>query len=215
MKALNVQIRFTEPLLGTSSSDPEIHRNFVASKAADPDRAAEEVDAIAVDPDDPAQRGTTVFPKGEDGSPFLWDYQLKGFFKDACGMLRRATGGKSAGLKAYKKEIDGLVFPTPRRIALHLPEGTGITYCERPLRASTAQGERVALASSEQLPAGTWCEFTVQTLNDRLVPLILEWLTYGLVRGIGQWRNSGMGRFVCVVTDAQTGEVLLDNGAGA
>ena len=34
----------------------------------------------------------TVFPRTEDGRPFLYDYQIKGFFKDACGCLSRVAG---------------------------------------------------------------------------------------------------------------------------
>ena len=49
----------------------------------------------------------TIFPR-DNGVPIYWDYQIKGFFKDACGMLRKVTGSKSSKIKAYKKEIDGL-----------------------------------------------------------------------------------------------------------
>ena len=31
--------------------------------------------------------------------------------------------------------------------------------------------------------------------GDRLQKLVLEWLDYGKLRGLGQWRNSGKGRF--------------------
>lgn len=30
---------------------------------------------------------------------------------------------------------------------------------------------------------------------------LLEWLDYGILRGLGQWRNSGKGRFSYVVTE--------------
>ena len=80
-----------------------------------------------------AERGMTVFPRLEDGTPFLWDYQIKGFFKDACGVLRKVPGKRSAKIKAYKKEIDGLIFPQPRRIPLAL--SGPVRECQRPLRA--------------------------------------------------------------------------------
>ena len=110
-------------------------------------------------------------------------------------MLKKVSGSKSAGLKAHKKEIDGLIFVAPRLIPLILPEGKKIGNCQRPLRASTAQGERVALAMSESLPAGTTCTFEVTCLVDNDVDLVREWLKYGELRGIGQWRNSGCGRY--------------------
>ena len=31
-------------------------------------------------------------------------------------------------------------------------------------------------------------------LNPDLEDVVREWLDYGALRGIGQWRNSGMGR---------------------
>ena len=60
----------------------------------------------------------------------------------------------------------------------------------------TAQGERVALASSESIPAGATMEFTIQLLMDEHEKAVREWLDYGALRGIGQWRNSGKGRFL-------------------
>ena len=68
--------------------------------------------------------------------------------------------------------------------------------CQRPLRASTAQGERIALASSETVPAGAECEFTIVCLVDNDIDLVKEWLEYGQFHGMLQWRNSGKGRFV-------------------
>ena len=110
-------------------------------------------------------------------------------------MLRRVKGTESGKRKAFKKEIDGLVFVEPRQIALRMPDGCEVGECQRPLRASTAQGERVALAHSESCSEGTTCEFTVVLLDDGLEPALREWLDYGRLRGIGQWRNSGRGTF--------------------
>ena len=134
----------------------------------------------------------TVFPRDENGNPFLYDYQVKGFFKDACSMLRKVKGTKSAGIKAFKKEIDGLIFPNPRQIVFQIAK---MGVCQRPLRANTAQGERVALAMSEEIAAGATIELEITCWIDEQVDLVREWLDYGRVRGIGQWRNSGKGRF--------------------
>lgn len=193
MKEINVEIEFTSEVLGTASADKELHSRFVASKAPDAPTMAQEVAALGVD--EVEGNAMTVFPRDGEGGPVLWDYQVKGFFKDACSMLRRVQGTESGKRKAFKKEIDGLVFVEPRRIALRMPEGAEVGECQRPLRASTAQGERVALAHSESCPEGTTCEFTVVLLDDRLEPALREWLDYGRRRGIGQWRNSGRGTF--------------------
>lgn len=196
MKEMKVRITFIEPILGTQPADPELHTRFIASKAPDHQTMAEEVEAMGAA--EVEERSKTIFPKMEDGTPFLWDYQIKGFFKDSCGMLRRVSSSKSKKLTAYKKEIDGLVFVEPRRIPLWMPSDLDLTAtdCQRPLRAQTPQGERVALAHSEEAPAGTYIEMTITCLKDDLMPLVVEWLDYGRLRGIGQWRNSGKGRYV-------------------
>lgn len=190
-ETMKVRITFTEELLGTASADPKIHEEFIASNAPDAPSRREEIESLGVD--EVIEKQKTVFPRDEDGTPILWDYQIKGFFKDTCGMLKRVKGTKSSKIKAYKKEIDGLIFPQPRKIKIHFDGELG--DCQRPLRAQTAQGERIALSNSETIPAGAYIEFEIESLADNYTDTIKEWLDYGKYRGIGQWRNSGKGRF--------------------
>lgn len=191
MKEIKVKLTFTEPVLGTSPANEDVYRDFIGSKAPDASTVEDEVSALGAEA--VVEKGMTVFPRLDDGTPFLYDYQIKGFFKDTCGGLRKVNGSKSAGIKAYKKEIDKLIFPEPRQIPL-LFEGR-VGECQRPLRAQTAQGERVSLAISEEIPAGAVCEFSVVCLSDDHEAAVREWLDYGRLSGIGQWRNSGRGRF--------------------
>lgn len=191
MKELKVRITFTEELLGTANSDKDIHSEFIASKAPDAPSREEEVEAVGVD--EVERKEMTIFPRNTDGQPIMWDYQIKGFFKDTCGALRKVTGTESSKIKAFKKEIDGLIFPEPRQIVIKFDGKMGT--CQRPLRASTAQGERIALANSETIPAGATIEFTVKCLLDSHIKAVKEWLDYGVFKGMGQWRNSGKGRF--------------------
>lgn len=192
MKQIKVRLTFTEEVLGTSSNNPEIHSEYIASKAPDAPSRAEEVEALGVE--EVVEKSMTIFPKLEDGTPFLWDYQIKGFFKDTCSALRKVTDTKSSKLKAFKKEIDGLVFVEERKIPFK-NFGT-IGECQRPLRAQTAQGERIALAHSETVQADSYIEFTVTCLKDDLIGYVKEWFDYGKYRGLGQWRNASKGRFV-------------------
>ena len=67
---------------------------------------------------------------------------------------------------------------------------------QRPLRASTPQGERVSLACSERIPEGASCEFNITCLVDDDMEMVKEWLDFGKRNGLGQFRNSGLGRFV-------------------
>jgi len=191
MKELKVTLTFNEYILGTASANPEIHAEFIASKAPDAQKMEEEVANVGAD--EVFEKSLTVFPRGKEGEPILYDYQIKGFMKDTCGMLKRVPGTESGKLKAYKKEIDGLIFVKEREIPIKTDKP--ITILQRPLRAQTAQGERVALASSERIEAGATVTFTIMTLRDDLMPVVKEWLEYGALRGIGQWRNSGAGRF--------------------
>lgn len=123
MKKIKVRITFTEAVLGTWPSNQNIAREFIASKSPDANTIEDEVAALGADA--VADKGMTVFPRNENGEPILYDYQIKGFFKDSCGMRSRIGGKTETG----KKKV------------------------------------------------------------------VLEWLDYGALRGIGQWRNSGKGRY--------------------
>ena len=191
MKEMHIKLTFLESILGTCPSNSDLYRDFIATKAPDASTIEDEVAAIGAEA--VADRGMTVFPRLDDGTPFLYDYQIKGFFKDTCGGLRKVKGTESEKIKAYKKEIDKLIFPSPRCIPI-LFDGE-IGECQRPLRAQTAQGERVSLAISEEIPAGATIEFSITLLNDGNEKAVREWLDYGKFSGIGQWRNSGHGRF--------------------
>jgi hypothetical protein len=194
---MKVRLTLVEGMLGTASANPQLHEEFIAGKAPDGEKTLEEIAALPMVEQE--QRSRTVFPRLPDGKPGVWDYQIKGFFKDACGMLRRVADTKSAGLKAYTKVIDGLVFVSPRLIPIACSGPIG--ECVRPLRASGPQGDRVALAASEEVPAGSVIEFEVSCLNASLETCVREWLDYGKLRGLGQWRNSGKGRFTVEVTE--------------
>ena len=191
MKQLKVRLTFTESILGTASANEDVYRDFIGSKS--PDAASVDDEVAALGADAVVEKGKTVFPKLPDGTPFLYDYQIKGFFKDTCGGLRKVKGSKSEKIKAFKKEIDKLIFVEPRCIPF---ENYGeIGECQRPLRAQTMQGERVRLSISDEIAAGARVEFTVLMLSDEHEAAVREWLDYGRLSGIGQWRNSGKGRF--------------------
>lgn len=198
MKEMKVRIKFTDTILGTKPADPEIHSRFVASKAPDAKTIAQELAAHEASVEDVEERTKTIFHKMEDGTPFIEAYQVKGFFKEAARTLKKVPGTLTSKTTAYLKKVDNFIFVSPDNLALWMPIDLDLTAtdCQRPLRASTPQGERVALAHSEEAPAGTTIEFTVKCLIDGDLDLVREWLDYGALKGMGQWRNSGRGRFV-------------------
>lgn len=199
MKKIHVKVTTTESMLGSAPNNKELMESYIASKAPDAMSMAEEIEAVGAE--EVLEKSMTVFPRHE-GKPILYDYQIKGFFKDSCGALRKVKEKKSSKIKAYKKEIDGCIFVSPRHIEIRFEGEMG--NCQRPLRASTPLGERIALANSEEIPAGAVLEFDVTCLVDEHMELVKEWLEYGQLRGLGQWRNSGKGRFVCEVAEVDS-----------
>lgn len=195
MKHRTIKITFTEKVLGSHPADPDVYSKFIASNAPDAATMQEEIEAIGTA--EYEEKTMTVFPRTDDGQPCITDWQIKGFFKDACSALQRMKGDDmsthSCKLKAFKKVIDGCIFPFPRRMPINY-EGE-IGNMQRPLRAQTMQGERICLASSETLPEGSSFICTLE-YADIYDDVITEWLDYGKYKGLCQWRNAGWGRFV-------------------
>ena len=186
---MKVRLTLLDPQLGTTSNNPELRREYIMKK--NPNGVDEEEDE-GFDIDEQLEKDMTVFPRLPDGRPFIWDYMIKGFFKDAQAAMNKIPDQK---MSSYKKIIDGLIFVKERKIPMNMPERSEVSTCTRPLRTSGPKGERVALASSEQVPAGTTMEFTVQVLDPKLMNTVIRWFNYGRFKGLGQWRNSGKGRF--------------------
>lgn len=197
MKTIKYRVTLTEEMLGSKPSSAEIFSDFIAVKKDDA-KPVDEIDAAerAEKEIEQLEKGMTIFHRSYDGkTPIMWNYEWKGFFKDSIKSLRRDPDSASAKVKAYKSIIDGCVFVEPRKIPLILPEGGTVGVCERPLRAQTMQGERVALAKSETVPVGTTMEIKILLLTKEMEKVIDECMTYGMLHGIGQWRNSGKGTF--------------------
>lgn len=198
-KEMTVTLTLIDEALGMMPANPEVHETYIASKAPDAKTIEEEVAAVGAA--EVVEKTMTIFPRLEDGkTPFFWDYQIRGFFKDAMGMLRRVTDSECAKLKNYKKLVDGLIFIKERKIPINVNGEMG--DCQRPLRAETMQGPRVALAHSETVPEGSTCTFTILLMDDTLEKAVRECLDYGELRGLAQWRNSGKGRFTWTAAGA-------------
>ncbi|MDD5328278.1 MAG: hypothetical protein PHY02_10790 [Phycisphaerae bacterium] len=196
---MKIEATFIEPVLGTLAGNPQTATEFILSKNKKDQPEQDEVDALP--PEEALENKSTVFPK-EDGKPFLWNYQLKGHFKKAClAMIMSGTMTKDELKKLgltnylYKRTIDLLLFCTPRKMFFTLPKGGEIEFLERPLRGETARGERISLARSEMLPAGTTFAAEITTMNPKLEPFIVKWLDYGAIHGLLQWRNASFGSF--------------------
>lgn len=198
MKELKVRFTFIEDVLGTASNNPEIHSDFIATNAPDAPSRQEEIEAIGIE--EYEEKQMTVFPRlsEENPVPIFWNYQIKGFFKDTCSALKRCKGEdfakESCKMSAFKKVIDGCIFVEPRKIPIDM-HGGQIGNLQRPLRGQTAQGERISLANSETVPAGSTVDLTIICLSNDHEKAVIEWLNYGKWKGMGQWRNGSWGIF--------------------
>ena len=230
MNKRKVSITFTEDILGSLNNNPNIFEKFHEEKAPDAEKAAEErgtvigtmtAEELATFNAAKIEKTTTVFPRNRDGkikglpldACFCFDYQWRGFFKEALQLgteIGEADMGKLSKW-TIRKAVDSMVFVTERRIPFVF-EGkpvTQISQLERPLRAMTQQGERICLARSEIIPAGTTVQFTLTWLENvnakstqRITELALSWaLNYGALKGFGQWRGGGYGRFTHTMTE--------------
>ena len=207
MKTMKIRVTLTEEMLGTACANKDVHKEFIAGKSADAKKVEEELAALpAAELEDKAK---TVFPRMPDGvTPMLFDYQIRGALKEGLGIRcelmepgEEIKIGKTKLSKySFKKIVDNYVFVTPRMIPLSRPVGED---CVRPLRCETMRGERVTLATSETVPAGTTFEFEIAMLagDEKFAALIRDCLDYWALKGLGQWRNSGKGRATYLVLD--------------
>ena len=201
---LSVKVTFGRELLGTAPLDPAIYQEYVSRGVLGEQEELEtlpnkdeEEDEEEKEEKKPSQ--VTGFHR-DDGHLVIYDYQVKGFLKEACATLKRTGYALSNELTAHKKCIDGLVFVEPRRIAIELADGATpdkLEVLSRSLRAQTAKGDRIAIASSEVAPAGSTIQFKVTSLSKEVIgrKLLEEWLNYGCLRGLCGWRNAGYGQF--------------------
>lgn len=197
------ELTLIEMMLGSKPSNEEVFSDYIAANKQD-GVDPEELEAAKA-AQERVKESMTVFHRMDDNvTPMIWDYQIRGMAKESCGALRRVDGSLSSKLASYKTVIDTLIFVAPRKIPLILPEGGKVGVLERPLRAETMQGPRVALAKSETVPVGTKFTFTVNFLAakvgkaDKVVNLkevFEEWLDYGELHGAGQWRSGSFGRY--------------------
>jgi DNA topoisomerase VI subunit B len=185
----DVEIVLTEPLLGTVPKNKEVYKKFIASKQADLGLAEEEVETV----ESVEESGWTGFHKDIDGH-FLYDYAVKGFLCESARTLKQY-----GAVKQLQDKFKRYCFVLPRKI--RLPEPTEVL--ERPLRAMTAQGPRVALTRSDVVAAGTKLTFKVAVMDGGSITekLLIEVLGYGRFLGLGQWRTGSYGRFELLKID--------------
>lgn len=184
------RIKFIEPLLGVEPKNPAVYEAWLKTKQPVGDEG---------EPEFVEEKGWTGFFTDENGL-YLMDYHIKGYFKEVAVImpevlgLRRKTGDLLSE-QAIRHRLDNWLFPEPRRIYLGKKEADG--YIERPLRARTLRGDRIALARSDYVDKGLEIQFNIVVLESSPIGLkqLRTWLEYGSKKGMGQFRTGGYGRF--------------------
>lgn len=181
-----VRIELITEMLGTVPKDREVYSTYIETKKPVELQEEKEAETIA---EEMEEKGWTGFHSDENGL-FVYDYFIKGFFKNAGNVLKA-----SVGVKNLRSKLTDYFFIFPRRIYLGKPIPDGIK--ERPLRAQTMQGPRVTLARSDYVAAGTVIEFRIKLLKhpEITIDLLKTLMEYGELQGLGQFRNGGYGRF--------------------
>ena len=137
---------------------------------------------------------------------------MKGFFKDLASVACQRNSSKrgtflqgedySQGLlnkhffiKEYKTFFYDDRKCTKKRNTVMNDDNTSYKF-QRTLRAKTAQGDRIALASSEMVNENCYIQFTIIVMHEKITKAkIKEVLEVGELYGASQWRNAGYGRF--------------------
>ena len=200
-----IKLFFFTEILGSCPADKEIYSKYIAKNRLDAPTIQDELQMVPEE--EVIEQGTTCFlvrTHGKDkGKPCLASYTILGFMKEKTKFLRQEPGNGFDKFTNYKSKIDGNFNIDKPFITLHLPEGEEMGICQRPLRAETAQGPRVALASSLTCPPGTTCEFELYINNKEFNKYAIGCLKKGFLSGTGQWRSSQQkGRFLFEIYDA-------------
>lgn len=185
------------PLLGSQSAIKEIRTAYQLEKNGINDERENE-DLVERD-----EKGLTIFLQDTENEDYLYlgAYMIKGFFKEALATLH-----KQIGIRGVKGKADNFLFVNPGKVYI-LRDGAPIQEAddvfERPLRAETPMGPRVTLAGSELVEDPWTLEIEVVLVDNESTKMSksLSWetietaLNYGQLKGLGQFRNGGYGRF--------------------
>ena len=195
MRVYQVSLKFVEPLLGVIPKNPDVYKWWLESKQPQGDEGSP--------PEETELKSWTGF-KGDEQGLHIFDYHVKGFFKEAAiarpqVMGLRGRGDALAGEGTIRKRIEQWLFIRPRRIYLGKEKPDG--FNERPLRAKTLQGDRIALVRSDYVDAGVEIQFSVYVVDECPITqeMLEAWLGYGAFKGLGQFRGGTYGSFEFVL----------------
>jgi len=211
-------------LLASAPADAEVYAQFIASRKQD-ELSADEIETLPAA--EKEKIGWSVFHRDEQGI-FLLEYHILGFLKEAATAVepraKKISEGKPTEEKitAVKSKIDRFVFVSPRRLYL-LRDGKILTneddVHERPIRAMTAKGPRTSVKRSDCVNPGTGLSFRIAVLDpfERSFSeeVFRDLFSYGALKGLGERRNDGFGRFSFELEASPYGEVRYSQSQAA
>lgn len=189
-------------ILGSQPANPDVRSRFVADKIAVMKADEENKHLPEYDEDQLKGMNLTVFLR-DNGRPCICDYIIKGYLKEALGVIKNYDGVNLAG---GSTKIDNLVFVAPTYITFNR-NGEPVMEPEKPfersLRAMTMQGPRTTVTASEVIGEGWEIEFEITLMANKATAkssaltfdIIEKAFEYGKIKGLGQWRNAANGRF--------------------
>src|SRR6266404_3472141 len=201
------RITLIEDMLGTIVKDKDVFKEYLAAAALEAGTAQEQVDeSVEAVPPPPDRKGSETGFYTDDEGIFLFDYQFRGFLREAANTL---AGPDQLNIKNLRSKFTNFVFVTPRKIRIF---GTGVEQAwnhsiqitkpddqfTRPVRAMTMQGPRVSLVRSDIVKAGRWFDLDISLLKNKekidfdVIETVME---YGKLQGLLQFRTGGWGRF--------------------
>lgn len=192
LKALRLKI---DEVIGDPLTDEEFQKLVTGDfkKITDLRESMKELD----------EKGITCFFRNPDDKKTICigSHMIMGFLKAASEAITRTQPKKNGTILQSASYTQSIInqhvailpkFINASKDIVRGPDGKP-DYCQRSLRAMTAQGPRISLAKSEVLPEGTVFDFTIRVLKNS--PLknehIQTMLSYGMMHGVGQWRGSG------------------------
>jgi hypothetical protein len=213
---VKVKLTFTNDVFGLSPNNKEMYTDFLSIKAdkltkglkneTEAARRREEVFqnmeaemehlVVAENLAEALDKGTTIFPKDEEGRPCFRRYQWKGYLKEKMrGAVTRRTPMIS-DISKWPSSIAQDVFIVDELNPIFLPEGAELSMDQRPIRFNDKMGNMVsAIASCEVVPRGSYTYVTFKVKRQGWLPVIKYLLKQGEDAGTGSRRCDGFGTF--------------------
>jgi hypothetical protein len=203
----NVKVKLQKEMLGTVAASKSIWAEHIMAKQTlalkkegghtdeqIKELVTETLEGIPEAEDlDEMDKGLTVFLRDKKGI-YVEDYWVKGFFKTSAEVMK-----EWGVLKQLRSKVVNYLFIRPEKIYVSDDPKAKLDIVVRPLRGQTPRGERVCIARSESIPAGTELDFSLHCLNNVItLGCVKDLLSYGQYQGLGQWRGGGCGTFKVV-----------------